>query len=134
MRAGWRRVFAAIARIRSGNWGKRPAALPLSPGGLVALAYPDRVARARGKAGDFLMANGRAASVEPHLALARAKFLAVAEVAGRAGASRILAAAELDEATFETLFAGQIESEGRNPVRRGRAAPCGGARAADSAP
>ena len=33
--------------------------------------------------------------------LARAKMLAVAEVAGRAGASRILAAAELDEAEFE---------------------------------
>ncbi len=56
------------------------------------------------------MANGRAASVEPHSPLARAKLLAVAEVAGRAGASRILAAAELDEASFEALFADQIES------------------------
>ena len=85
-------------------------ARPLSPGALVALAYPDRVARARGKAGEFLMANGRAASVEPHLALARAKFLAVAEVSGRAGASRILAAAELAEDDFAQLFAEQIET------------------------
>ena len=96
--------------IAARELGEKADALPLSPGALVALAYPDRVARARGKAGDFLMANGRAASVEPHLALARAKFLAVAEVAGRAGASRILAAAELDEASFETLFAERIES------------------------
>ncbi len=52
------------------------------------------------------MANGRAASLEPHLALARAQMLGVAEIAGRAGASRILAAAELEEAEFEALFGG----------------------------
>jgi ATP-dependent helicase HrpB len=34
----------------------------------------------------------------------------VAEVTGRAGASRIVAAAELDEATFEALFAEKIET------------------------
>jgi ATP-dependent helicase HrpB len=82
----------------------------LSPGAMIALAYPDRVARPRGKPGEFLMANGRAASLEPHQALARARMLSVAEVAGRAGASRILAAAELDESMFETLFADRIES------------------------
>ena len=82
----------------------------LFPGALVALAFPDRIARGRGKPGEFLMANGRAASVEPHAPLARAALLAVAEVTGRAGASRIVAAAELDEATFETLFAEKIES------------------------
>jgi len=82
----------------------------LSPGALIALAFPDRIARARGKTGDFLMANGRAASLEPHLPLAREKLLAVAEVTGRAGASRILAAAALDEAEFETLFAAEIET------------------------
>ena len=80
----------------------------LSPGALVALAFPDRVARGRGKPGEFLMANGRAASLEPHLALARAQTLGVAEIAGRAGASRILAAAELEEADFEALFGGEI--------------------------
>lgn len=90
--------------------GEKGGARALSPGALVALAYPDRIARGRGKPGDFLMANGRAASLEPHLPLARAKMLAVAEVAGRAGASRILAAAELDEADFEALFADRIET------------------------
>ena len=57
------------------------------------------------------MANGRAASLEPHLALARAKMLGVAEIAGRAGASRILAAAELDEAEFEALFGKDIVTQ-----------------------
>jgi ATP-dependent helicase HrpB len=30
----------------------------------VALAWPDRIARARGAPGEFLMANGRAAALE----------------------------------------------------------------------
>ena len=101
---GWKHFLRAAAR----ELAEKAEPTPLSAGALVALAFPDRIARARGKAGDFLMANGRAASVEPHVALSRAKMLAVAEVAGRAGASRILAAAELEEAEFERLFAAEI--------------------------
>ncbi|PPQ36493.1 ATP-dependent helicase HrpB [Rhodoblastus acidophilus] len=103
---GWKHGLRAAARALGESGEPRD----LSPGALIALAFPDRVARARGKTGDFLMANGRAASLEPHLALAREKYLAVAEVAGRAGASRILAAAALDEAEFESLFAAEIEA------------------------
>jgi ATP-dependent helicase HrpB len=102
--------IARQARASARELGETAEKRVLSPGGLIALAYPDRIARPRGKPGEFLMANGRAASLEPHLSLARAKMLAVAEVAGRAGASRILAAAELDEVLFETLFADRIES------------------------
>jgi ATP-dependent helicase HrpB len=101
---GWKHSLRSAAR----ELGETAAKRPLSAGALVALAFPDRIARPRGKAGDFLLANGRAASLEPHVALARAKMLAVAEVAGRAGASRIVAAAELDEAEFEILFASEI--------------------------
>ncbi|MDI9846791.1 ATP-dependent helicase HrpB [Rhodoblastus sp. 17X3] len=101
---GWKHSLRSAARELGETAGKRA----LSAGALVALAFPDRIARPRGKAGDFLMANGRAASLEPHVALARASMLAVAEVAGRAGASRIVAAAELDEAEFEILFGSEI--------------------------
>jgi ATP-dependent helicase HrpB len=66
-----------------------------SAGALIALAWPDRIAKARGAPGEFLMANGRAASVEAHNALAREPFLAIAEIAGRASAARILAAAAM---------------------------------------
>ncbi len=103
---GWSHGLRAAAR----ELGEKAEKRELSAGALVALAFPDRVARARGKRGDFLMANGRAASLEPHLALAGERFLAVAEVAGRAGASRILAAAPLAEDEFEALFAGEIET------------------------
>ncbi len=77
-------------------------------GRLIALAYPDRIARARGKTGEFLMANGRAAALEPHDRLAREPFLAIAEIAGRAGAARILAAAPLTGEAIDDLAAGSI--------------------------
>ncbi len=103
---GWKHGLRDAAR----ELDEKRQETPLSPGALIALAYPDRIARARGKAGEFLMANGRAASLEPHLALARARMLGVAEIAGRAGAGRILAAAELEEAEFEALFGHEIET------------------------
>ena len=72
-------------------------------GRLLALAFPDRLAKARGKPGEFLMANGRAAFVEPHERLAREPWLAVAEVTGRASAARILAAAPISESEVEEI-------------------------------
>ena len=40
-------------------------------GALLTLAFPDRIAKARGKRGEFLMANGRGGSVDPHDRLAQ---------------------------------------------------------------
>ncbi len=71
-------------------------------GRLLAFAFPDRIAKARGKPGEFLMANGRAATLEPHEALAREPFLAIGEISGRASAARIIVAAALSEADLET--------------------------------
>ena len=102
--------FTRQLRFAARELGEKAQAKALSPGALVALAFPDRIAVQRGKTGEFLMANGRAARLEPHVALARATMLAVAEVTGRAGASRIVAAAELDAPTFEALFVEQIET------------------------
>ena len=76
----------------------------------LARAFPERIARARGKRGEFLMANGRAAAVEPHDPLAGETFLAVGEIAGRAGAARILLAAPLTSDEIEALAAGAIET------------------------
>ena len=78
-------------------------------GPLLALAFPDRMAKARGKPGEFLMCNGRAAMLEPHLTLAREPFLAIGEIAGRAGAARILLAAALTQDDVLRLGAGRVE-------------------------
>jgi ATP-dependent helicase HrpB len=82
----------------------------LSIGSLLALAYPERIAKNRGSGGAFLLANGRGASVDPTSALARAPFIAVAEVTGTAGQGRIVLAAALDASEIEALSADRIES------------------------
>jgi ATP-dependent helicase HrpB len=94
--------------VRQARPTVRAGGAMLGIGALVALAYPDRIARARGKPGDFLLANGRAASVALTERLAGAPFLAVAEVSGRAAATRILAAAALTLAEVDSIFAEKI--------------------------
>ncbi len=79
-------------------------------GALLALAYPDRIARGRGKAGEFLMANGRAAAVEAASTLAKEPFLVIAEVAGSAAAGRILLAAPLSAAGLEAVAGERVSA------------------------
>jgi ATP-dependent helicase HrpB len=79
-------------------------------GSLLALAYPDRVARNRGSgSGAFLLANGRGGTIDAASSLAREPFLTVAELTGTAAASRILLAAPITLAEIEARFAGKIE-------------------------
>jgi ATP-dependent helicase HrpB len=82
----------------------------LSPGVLLALAFPDRIARSRGTGGQFLLANGRGAQVEQTSALAREQFLAVGEVTGAAAQGRILLAAPLSAGEIEAHFGDRIEN------------------------
>ena len=63
---------------------------------------------ARGKRGEFLMANGRAAAVEPHDALAGERFLAIGEIVGRAASARILTAAPLTREEIEAVAGASI--------------------------
>jgi ATP-dependent helicase HrpB len=105
---------AADARQLARRWaeeagGKLRESPPAHAGALLALAFPDRVAKARsGKSGEFLLENGRGARVEAAHAFAREKYLAVAELAGSAGEARILLAARISEAEIEERFAGHI--------------------------
>jgi ATP-dependent helicase HrpB len=81
----------------------------MSVGALLALAFPERVAKNRGgAAGAFVLANGRGAQIDPASPLAREPYLAVAELAGRAAAGRILLAAPIALAEIETRFADRI--------------------------
>ncbi len=80
-----------------------------SAGALLALAYPDRVAKARAdKRGEFLLANGRGAAMEVANSLAKEPMLAVAEITGAASGGRILLAAKLTEKDFEAHFEDRI--------------------------
>ena len=103
------RNFTRQARAGSGGRTEHDAE-PMSAGQVMALAFPERIAKARGRPGEFLLANGRAASVEAIGPLAQAPFLAVGEVTGRAASSRILLAASLDLAEIEAVAGDTIET------------------------
>ncbi|MBX9710468.1 MAG: ATP-dependent helicase HrpB [Xanthobacteraceae bacterium] len=79
----------------------------LSTGSILALAFPDRIARNRGKA-SFTLANGRGANVDMASSLAREPYIAVAELTGTAASGRILLAAPITQDEIETRFADHI--------------------------
>ena len=94
---------------------------PTSVGALLASAYPDRIAVSCGKRGEFLMANGRAAALEPHDPLAGEPFLAIGEIAGRAASARILLAAAFTLDDIERIAGGSIETTDELTFDRGSA-------------
>jgi ATP-dependent helicase HrpB len=97
-----------LPAMRKENQTQSGDELP-STGIMLALAFPDRVARNRGN-GNFLLANGRGAALDQACALSRAPFIAVAELIGMAAQGRILLAAPLTQAEIETHFSDQIET------------------------
>jgi len=101
-----RRLARNWAEAAGGDMRNSPAS---SAGVLLALAYPDRVSKARpGKRGEFLLANGRGAAMEAANSLAKEPMLAIAELAGAASGGRILLAARLAEKDFEGHFQDRI--------------------------
>jgi ATP-dependent helicase HrpB len=92
------------------RWREAPDEGLSDIGPLLAAAFPDRIAMARGKRGEFLMANGRAAAVEPHDALADEDFIAIGEIIGRAASARIVTAAPLTREAVEAVAGGAITS------------------------
>ena len=86
----------AMAKRWVGTVGDQERGGDRSPGSLLALAYPDRIAKNRGGGtGGFLLANGRGGAVDAASPLAREPFLAVAELTGSAAAGRIILAAPI---------------------------------------
>jgi len=79
-------------------------------GQLLALAYPDRIAQARGGHGRFLLSNGRGAVLVEDDPLASRDFLVAAELDGQARESRIYLAAEISREEIETALGHHIET------------------------
>jgi ATP-dependent helicase HrpB len=105
MAARWARIAAHSHKQTTG--GRQEVA---SVGALLALAYPDRIAKRRGGGGSFLLANGRGARIDAASPLEGEPFLAVAEISGAAAHGRIALAAAITPAEIEALFADRIES------------------------
>ena len=97
---GWAKaVSAGSARARDDG---------ISTAALLALAYPDRIAKSRGAPGQYLLANGRAGNVDVKEPLARVPYLVVAELQGKAAATRIVLAVAADEADVLAFAADRI--------------------------
>jgi ATP-dependent helicase HrpB len=114
-RSGKAEAMRSLARgwatqARAGSVGARGHAGETDVADLLALAFPDRIAKARGAPGHFLLANGRAASVEATEALAKAPALVVADLAGRAAATRILLAAPLTTEDLDRIAGARMTS------------------------
>ncbi|MGH7586699.1 MAG: ATP-dependent helicase HrpB [Gemmatimonadales bacterium] len=76
---------------------------------LLALAYPDRVARRRGDSPRYILRNGQGAFLVPQ-ALAREEWLACADLDGEPRESRIRLAAPISESEVRAQFADQLEA------------------------
>jgi len=103
---------AKDARALAARWA-RGAASPagdINDGLLLAEAFPERIAKARGAAGEYQLANGRGAYLDAGDGLARETWLAVAELGGGETRDRILSAARLDEADLLEGFASRIQT------------------------
>jgi ATP-dependent helicase HrpB len=118
--AGDRSPRARDARALASRWVRaaggredEAAATADQDGLLLAEAFPERIAKARGPLGEFRLASGRGAYLEPTDALARQTWLAVAELGGAAARDRILLAAPLAEPALLSAFADRLIVEDR---------------------
>jgi ATP-dependent helicase HrpB len=83
----------------------------LECGTLVALAYPERVARKRPeRSGMYQLSNGTVA-VLPQGNLAREEFLAIADIDAGSGDAKIYLAASIKESELESVFSDEIVNE-----------------------
>jgi ATP-dependent helicase HrpB len=81
-------------------------------GVLLALAYPDRIARRRGASGiRYQMTNGTGAALPDWSLLSREEFLAIGDVDGMATDAKVFLAAPLDRADIFEMFSDTLTVE-----------------------
>ena len=95
--------------LTTGNHFESDDEAPL--GALLALAFPDRVAQARGRRGQFRLSNGRGAFLFEDDALAGSKFLIAAELDGQARDARIFLATEISREQLESALQAHIQTQ-----------------------
>ncbi|MEZ5972011.1 MAG: ATP-dependent helicase HrpB [Hyphomonadaceae bacterium] len=102
---GARALADRIARLAGGARGD---ANEDHAGRILAIAYPDRVAKVR--QGGFSLVNGRAAMVEETSPLLKAQYAVIADMAGAAGRAQVILGAPISFEDIEAMFGQQIET------------------------
>ena len=111
-----RQLAERLAKAATGTAGRAsrdgaPAAHAGSgAGALLLAAWPDRVARARGERGRFVLANGSGAQLDAADPLAGETYLVVADLQGKAQNARIAAAAAVAEEDIRAALGHRIEA------------------------
>lgn len=86
----------------------------LSLGAILSFAWPERIAHRTGQSPSgairFRLANGSGAEIEAEHTLAQSPWLVVADLAGRAGAARILSATAISQKEIEQLHQDRIDA------------------------
>ena len=103
-----REIARRLARQIDVPWG------PVDPAGagpVLALAYPDRIAKRRAEGGRFQLSGGQGAFLPERDPLAGADFLAVADLDGQAPDARIWLAAPLGQAELELALGDRIRTD-----------------------
>ncbi len=113
-----RQLAERLAKQAGGGQGGEAA----SAGALLIHAWPDRVARARGERGRFVLANGSGAMVDAADPLAGETWLVVADLQGKAQNARITAAAPVEEPDIRAALADRIETKRETSFDRERRA------------
>ena len=97
-----------LARRLAGD--RRDTSASIDPGALLALAFPDRIARRRpGGQARFQLSNGKGAWLPDDDPLAGSDWLVAAELDGKAREARIFLAARTDLAAIESALAEHVE-------------------------
>jgi ATP-dependent RNA helicase HrpB len=117
-----RRLAGGWARMAGAGHSTQKSAETMPIARLLALAYPERIGKARGAPGQFLLANGRGANLDSTHPLARSPFLVAAELSGAAASTRILLAAAADEADIVAAASKRIRETDEIAFDEGAAA------------
>ncbi|HEV2678811.1 MAG TPA: ATP-dependent helicase HrpB [Aliidongia sp.] len=103
-----REIARRLARQVGMPWGPVD---PAGAGAVLALAYPDRIAKRRPEAGRFRLSGGQGAFLPEADPLAGADFLAVADLDGQAPDARIWLAAPLSQAELELALGDRVRTD-----------------------
>lgn len=105
-----RLVGMSLRDVRGRLGTDAPTSCVHSEGALLALAYPDRVAKNRGN-GTFRMVSGRGAFVDETDPLAKSPYLVCCELDDRAGDAKVFLGCPIGEDEIEDLFGDRITEE-----------------------
>ena len=105
-----RLVGTSLRDVRGRLGTGAPTSCVHSEGALLALAYPDRVAKNRGN-GTFRMVSGRGAFVDETDPLSKSPYLVCCELDDRAGDAKVFLGCPIGEDEIEDLFGDRIIEE-----------------------